>query len=184
MKSPTDVVSGFILLGLCAVGAYSVSLLPAAGSTENVGPGGVPRAVLVILAVLSCILIVKGLRQMPHKRYWPEPRVFKKSSLLPRRYLSLSDHSDRSRRPFRRHGKPALRFGRSLLHQHLSLSSDCPAPARQAQARGGPAGGCVDHGRPARGLWLVFPDHAALKSRLSGIPGISFRGERHACEYL
>lgn len=78
MKSPTDVVSGFILLGLCAVGAYSVSLLPAAGSTENVGPGGVPRAVLVILAVLSCILIVKGLRQMPDKRYWPEPRVFKK----------------------------------------------------------------------------------------------------------
>ena len=78
MKSPTDVVSGLILLGLCAVGAYSVSLLPAAGSTENVGPGGVPRAVLVILAVLSCILIVKGLRQMPHKRYWPEPRVFKK----------------------------------------------------------------------------------------------------------
>ncbi|MBS6828839.1 tripartite tricarboxylate transporter TctB family protein [Desulfovibrio sp. PG-178-WT-4] len=78
MKSPTDVVSGLILLGLCAVGAYSVSLLPAAGSTENVGPGGVPRAVLVILAVLSCILIVKGLRQMPDKRYWPEPRVFKK----------------------------------------------------------------------------------------------------------
>ena len=78
MKSPTDVVSGLILLGLCAVGAYSVSLLPAAGSTENVGPGGVPRAVLVILAVLSCILIVKGLRQMPVKRYWPEPRVFKK----------------------------------------------------------------------------------------------------------
>lgn len=78
MKSPTDVVSGFFLLGLCAVGAYSVSLLPAAGSTENVGPGGVPRAVLVILAVLSCILIVKGLRQMPDKRYWPEPRVFKK----------------------------------------------------------------------------------------------------------
>ncbi|RXE67755.1 tripartite tricarboxylate transporter TctB family protein, partial [Muribaculaceae bacterium Isolate-002 (NCI)] len=73
-----DVVSGLILLGLCAVGAYSVSLLPAAGSTENVGPGGVPRAVLVILAVLSCILIVKGLRQMPDKRYWPEPRVFKK----------------------------------------------------------------------------------------------------------
>ena len=78
MKSPTDVVSGLILLGLCAVGAYSVSLLPPAGSTENVGPGGVPRAVLVILAVLSCILIVKGLRQMPDKRYWPEPRVFKK----------------------------------------------------------------------------------------------------------
>ncbi len=78
MKSPTDVVSGVILLGLCAVGAYSVSLLPAAGSTENVGPGGVPRAVLVILAVLSCVRIVKGLSQMPHKRYWPEPRVFKK----------------------------------------------------------------------------------------------------------
>lgn len=78
MKSPTDVVSGFILLGLCAVGAYSVSLLPATGSTENVGPGGVPRAILAILAVLSCGLIVKSLRQMPHKRYWPETRVFKK----------------------------------------------------------------------------------------------------------
>lgn len=28
MKSPTDVVSGFILLGLCGVGAYSVATLP------------------------------------------------------------------------------------------------------------------------------------------------------------
>lgn len=82
MKSPTDVVSGLILLGLCAVGAYSVSLLPPAGSTENVGPAGVPKAVLVILAVLSCVLLIKGLRQKPLKRYWPEPHVFKKVLLF------------------------------------------------------------------------------------------------------
>ena len=79
MKSPTDVVSGLILLGLCAVGAYSVSLLPPAGSTENVGPAGVPGAVLAILAVLSCVLLIKGLRQSPANATGPNPMSSKKS---------------------------------------------------------------------------------------------------------
>ena len=44
MKSPTDVVSGFILLGLCGVGAYSVATLPDAGGMEQIGPGFFPTA--------------------------------------------------------------------------------------------------------------------------------------------
>ena len=53
MKSPTDVVSGFILLGLCGVGAYSVATLPDAGGMEHVGPGAFPAGILVLLTALS-----------------------------------------------------------------------------------------------------------------------------------
>ena len=67
MKSPTDVVSGFILLGLCGVGAYSVATLPDAGGMEHVGPGAFPAGILV-----------QGFRRSPVKVYWPESKVFKK----------------------------------------------------------------------------------------------------------
>ena len=78
MKSPTDVVSGFILLGLCGVGAYSVATLPDAGGMEQIGPGFFPTIFLVLLSVLSVLLIFQGLRRAPRKNYWPEPKVFKK----------------------------------------------------------------------------------------------------------
>ena len=48
MKSPTDVVSGFILLGLCGVGAYSVATLPDAGGH------GACRPRRVSAGILSC----------------------------------------------------------------------------------------------------------------------------------
>lgn len=78
MKSPTDVVSGFILLGLCGVGAYSVATLPDAGGMEHVGPGAFPAGILVLLTALSLVLIVQGFRRSPVKVYWPESKVFKK----------------------------------------------------------------------------------------------------------
>lgn len=76
MKSPTDVVSGFILLGLCGVGAYSVATLPEAWSMF--GPGAFPAGILVLLTALSLVLIVQGFRRSPVKVYWPESKVFKK----------------------------------------------------------------------------------------------------------
>ena len=42
MKSPTDVVSGFILLGLCGVGAYSVATLPDAEAWSMSAPARFP----------------------------------------------------------------------------------------------------------------------------------------------
>ena len=81
MKSPTDVVSGIILLGLCGIGAYSVSTLPETGM-EQLGPGAFPKMILVPLAVLSLILLVQGFRKAPSKSYWPEARVFKKVLLF------------------------------------------------------------------------------------------------------
>ena len=78
MKSPTDVVSGFILLGLCGVGAYSVATLPDAGGMEHVGPGAFPAGILVLMTALSLVLIVQGFRRSPVKVYWPESKVFKK----------------------------------------------------------------------------------------------------------
>ena len=78
MKSPTDVVSGFILLGLCGVGAYSVATLPDAGGREHVGPGAFTAGILVLLTALSLVLIVQGFRRSPVKVDWPESKVFKK----------------------------------------------------------------------------------------------------------
>lgn len=72
MKSPTDVISGILLLAFCALGFSSVSKLPDGGVLESIGPAGVPRTVLILLAALSCILIVKGITRRPAKPYWPE----------------------------------------------------------------------------------------------------------------
>lgn len=80
MKSPTDVVSGFILLGLCGVGAYSVATLPDAGGMEHVGPGAFPAGILVLLTALSLVLIVQGFRRSPLKSTGPNPRFSRRSS--------------------------------------------------------------------------------------------------------
>ena len=57
MKSPTDVVSGFILLGLCGVGAYSVATLPDAGGMEHVGPGAFPAGILAFIGLFYLYLV-------------------------------------------------------------------------------------------------------------------------------
>lgn len=82
MKSLTDVISGIVLLGLCGIGAYSVSTLPEA-DLEHLGPGAFPTMILVLLGIVSLILIIKSIRsKVPSKTYWPEPRVFKKILLF------------------------------------------------------------------------------------------------------
>ena len=80
MKSPTDVVSGFILLGLCGVGAYSVATLPDAGGMEHVGPGAFPAGILVLLTALSLVLNRAGVPPAPPVKSLlaPNPKVFKK----------------------------------------------------------------------------------------------------------
>lgn len=78
MKSPTDVISGILLLVFCAIGFSSVSQLQAVGTLEHIGPAGVPRSVLILLTVLSSILVIKGFLHKPAKAYWPQWQVFKK----------------------------------------------------------------------------------------------------------
>lgn len=81
MKSVTDVASGVVLLGLCALGAYSVGMLPEEG-LEQIGPGAFPRMILTCLAVLSCVLLVQGLLRAPVRRYWPDAKTFRKVLLF------------------------------------------------------------------------------------------------------
>ncbi len=81
MKSPTDVISGIVLLGLCGIGAWSVSTLPEAGM-EQLGPGAFPKMILVLLAILSLVLLAQGFRRAPSKPYWPEGKVFRKILLF------------------------------------------------------------------------------------------------------
>ena len=98
MKSPTDVVSGFILLGLCGVGAYSVATLPDAGGMEQIGPGVFPaRYFLSSSPSLSVLLIFQGLRRAPRKNYWPEPKVFKKILIVLGLVLPIPHHADWAR---------------------------------------------------------------------------------------
>lgn len=78
MKNPTDVVSGFILLGLCGVGVYSVATLPEAGGMEQIGPRAFPTGILFLLGLLSLILIIQGFRRAPLRTYWPDAKIFKR----------------------------------------------------------------------------------------------------------
>lgn len=49
MKNPNDVISGLVLLALCAVGAYSVHTLPSPTPPEVVGPAMVPTLALIAI---------------------------------------------------------------------------------------------------------------------------------------
>lgn len=77
MRSCTDITTGIILLGLCGVGAWSVSNIPEA-PTEGVGPATFPTIVLVILAALSLGLLIRGLFSAGRNK-WPEPVILKKT---------------------------------------------------------------------------------------------------------
>lgn len=80
MRSYTDISTGIILLVLCAVGAWSVNQLPDA-EAGGVGPASFPRAIVIILAVLSLALTIKGfVSQGRHK--WPEKNILKKTCLF------------------------------------------------------------------------------------------------------
>lgn len=78
IKSMTDVASGILLLIFCSIGFWSVAQLPDGGSLEHIGPGGVPKAVLVLLTLLSLLLTWRGIRRRPSEPYWPAARIFRK----------------------------------------------------------------------------------------------------------
>lgn len=80
MRSCTDITTGVILLGLCGIGAWSVSNIPEA-PTEGVGPATFPSIVLVILAALSLALLVKGFVSAGRNK-WPEPVILRKTLLF------------------------------------------------------------------------------------------------------
>lgn len=77
MRSRTDIVTGFVLLGLCAIGAWSVSQIP--DTTDGtLGPASFPFAVLVLLTILALALTIKGFLMADHTK-WPEPRILLKT---------------------------------------------------------------------------------------------------------
>lgn len=79
MKNRSDVFSGLLLLCLCALGAYSVSQIPAQdAAVEQIGSGSFPTIILTILTVFSGILTLQGFLKNPPKSYWPETAVLKK----------------------------------------------------------------------------------------------------------
>lgn len=78
MKSPTDVVSGFILLGLCGVGAYSVATLPDAEAWNKSAPAFSPRYFLSSSPSLASSSSSKDCAGPRAKTIGPEPKVFKK----------------------------------------------------------------------------------------------------------
>ena len=81
MKSRTDVVTGILLLAFCAVGAWSVSQIPPPEVPGTVSAASFPKAVLIILSVLSLILLVKGFFYTARTK-WPETAILKKMFLL------------------------------------------------------------------------------------------------------
>ena len=80
MKSRTDVFSAIVLLILCAIGAYSTSTLPRAGSlgafgTDGIGPATFPNLILIGLFISSVCLLIRGFLYTSVVK-WPEPYVF------------------------------------------------------------------------------------------------------------
>lgn len=78
MKNPTDIVSGCFLLGLCAIGAWSVSSIPSSTGLDHFGPSAFPKLIIVLLTVLSFILLIQGFIKKPLKFSWPDRWVLKR----------------------------------------------------------------------------------------------------------
>ena len=72
MKNPSEVITGVVLLGLCAIGAASTSRLPPPIRTDAVGPAYLPTATLILTEFCSLLLIVFGIRNRPVKNLWGE----------------------------------------------------------------------------------------------------------------
>ena len=79
MKNPSDVISGLVLLGLCAIGAVSTAALPPPIQTEAVGPAYLPTATLLIVSLCAVLLIVFGMRNRPQKNLWGDRRAVGKA---------------------------------------------------------------------------------------------------------
>lgn len=73
MKNPNDVISGLVLLALCAVGAYSVHTLPSPTPPEVVGPAMVPTLALIAMAFCGLVLIIQGLVRGPQSSHRDNP---------------------------------------------------------------------------------------------------------------
>ncbi|MCC8193341.1 MAG: tripartite tricarboxylate transporter TctB family protein [Deltaproteobacteria bacterium] len=65
MKNPSEVVTGVVVLGLCAIGAVGTASLPSPIRAETVGPASLPAASLAVVSFCALLLIVFGLRNEP-----------------------------------------------------------------------------------------------------------------------
>lgn len=82
MKNKTDISIGLVVLVLSVIGFWG---LPDAdlGGTDHLGPASFPRAVLILLTLLSVALILQGLSgRHPDKPFWPSPAVRKRILLF------------------------------------------------------------------------------------------------------
>jgi len=82
MKNPLNVISGAVLLGLCAIGAMSTASLPPPIQTDAVGPAYLPTASLALVAFCSVLLIIFGLRNPPVKDLWGDRKASAKVLLF------------------------------------------------------------------------------------------------------
>jgi Na+/melibiose symporter-like transporter len=62
MKSRSDIISGVVLLALCAIGAVSTAGLPPPIRNEVVGPAYLPTAALAVMSFCALLLIAFGWR--------------------------------------------------------------------------------------------------------------------------
>ncbi len=70
MKNLNDIFSGAVLLCLCAVGAYEVSVSIAPPDGEVVGAGALPTLALGGMALCGVFLILRGLLKNGPGRSW------------------------------------------------------------------------------------------------------------------
>ena len=76
MKNPSDVASGLVILGICAIGSISTMQLPK--GIEMFGPRALPLLALVCIAGGAAVLIWRGLVNAKHKPVWGDVSALRK----------------------------------------------------------------------------------------------------------
>lgn len=72
MSNKTDFVTGIILLGVCGLFGWQISLVPRPEMAGEFSAASFPTGIVVLLAALALRLVYQGLKIAPEGAAWPE----------------------------------------------------------------------------------------------------------------
>lgn len=78
MSNKTDFFAGLILLFVCGLFAWQISLLPQPEGDHAFTPGSFPKGVVILLTLLSFRILYKSLKKGAAGSLWPEAPILHK----------------------------------------------------------------------------------------------------------
>ncbi len=82
MQNKTDFFVGLGIIIFTLIMGHQVYLLPEFTGVEYLTPASFPKAIVVILFVLSCILLIKSFRYKNTDASWPEKPILVRIGLI------------------------------------------------------------------------------------------------------